>query len=434
VGGTSLTKTGTGARGWSETAWSGTGSGCSAYEPKPAWQTDTGCSGRTVNDVAAVADPTTPVAAYYTPTGGTSGIWQPQGGTVVAAGIIAATYALAGPPAAGTYPAAYPYQHPGGSYTTPGHAYPYAAGLNNITSGSNGICSAAYQCKAGPGYNGPTGLGSPAFSASFSSSGNVTGSIYSGMTNLCLDDYQGSTTDGNKIDVWTCNTDGAQNWAVEADGTVEAGGRCLDVTNGGTANGTKVQLYSCQSGDKNQQWRPIFPDELLNPQSGKCLDDTNSSTTDGTQVQIYSCVGGPQQDWNLPYSVPQSTGQIKYQADRSKCVDNSNGGTANNNKIQLWNCDTSTASQNWTVQPGGTITIDARCMATQADGTADGTPVVLYGCTGDTNQQWVIRSDGSLLNRRSKTCLDNTNGNTANGNPLQLYDCLNNANQRWALP
>src|SRR5262249_3597783 len=38
VGGTSLTRGG-GSRGWSETAWSGAGSGCSAYEAKPAWQT-----------------------------------------------------------------------------------------------------------------------------------------------------------------------------------------------------------------------------------------------------------------------------------------------------------------------------------------------------------------------------------------------------------
>ena len=44
VGGTTLTQAAGTARGWTETAWSGAGSGCSAYEPKPAWQTDSGCS------------------------------------------------------------------------------------------------------------------------------------------------------------------------------------------------------------------------------------------------------------------------------------------------------------------------------------------------------------------------------------------------------
>src|SRR5260370_5934684 len=58
VGGTTLTQlTNTGTRNATETAWSGTGSGCSAYELKPTWQTDSGCSLRTVSDVSAVARP-----------------------------------------------------------------------------------------------------------------------------------------------------------------------------------------------------------------------------------------------------------------------------------------------------------------------------------------------------------------------------------------
>ena len=44
VGGTSLQQTtNTGVRNATETAWAGAGSGCSAVEPKPSWQTDTDC-------------------------------------------------------------------------------------------------------------------------------------------------------------------------------------------------------------------------------------------------------------------------------------------------------------------------------------------------------------------------------------------------------
>src|SRR6266516_5425130 len=63
VGGTTL-KTAAGTRGWTETAWSGAGSGCSSQISKPLWQTDAGCSRRTVADVSAVADPNTGVAVY----------------------------------------------------------------------------------------------------------------------------------------------------------------------------------------------------------------------------------------------------------------------------------------------------------------------------------------------------------------------------------
>ena len=55
VGGTTLTLNSDNSR-QSETVWSGTGSGCSAYESKPSFQSDTLCKKRTVVDVAAAAD------------------------------------------------------------------------------------------------------------------------------------------------------------------------------------------------------------------------------------------------------------------------------------------------------------------------------------------------------------------------------------------
>jgi hypothetical protein len=148
VGGTTLTSAPTTARGWTEAAYSSTGSGCSAYEAKPAWQTDTGCTDRTLNDISADADNVnSPVAFYDT----LSGDWVTGGGNDVSAAIIAAAYALAGTPTAGTNPASYPYAH--------------TSLINDITTGSTGTCTPAYYCTAGPGYDGPTGLGTPASAA-----------------------------------------------------------------------------------------------------------------------------------------------------------------------------------------------------------------------------------------------------------------------------
>jgi len=151
VGGTSLQQqTSGGGRNATETVWSGAGSGCSAYESKPAWQHDSGCAGRTVADVAAVSDPNTGVLLYdsYQNSGYLIG-----GGTSAAAPIVGALYALAGAPAPGTNPAAYPYANP--------------AALNDITAGNNGNCG-SYLCTGSPGYDGPTGLGTPRASAALS--------------------------------------------------------------------------------------------------------------------------------------------------------------------------------------------------------------------------------------------------------------------------
>jgi hypothetical protein len=153
VGGTSLSPA-SNARGWTETAWSGAGSGCSASDAKPNWQTvTTNCSRRAEADVAAVADPNTGVAVFQT--FGASG-WVVYGGTSVAAPIMASVYALAGTPGSNDFPASYPYAHPGN--------------LFDVTSGSNGSCGAP-QCTAGTGWDGPTGLGTPNGTAAFTAGG-----------------------------------------------------------------------------------------------------------------------------------------------------------------------------------------------------------------------------------------------------------------------
>ena len=151
VGGTALSSDSS-ARGWSEKVWStssteGTGSGCSAYDTKPSWQTDTGCDKRAVSDVSAVADPATGVSVYDS-YGVTAG-WYTFGGTSASAPIIAGVYALAGAPSSSSYPAKFPYSAAGTS------------SLNDVTSGSNGTCTTSYLCTARSGYDGPTGLGTP---------------------------------------------------------------------------------------------------------------------------------------------------------------------------------------------------------------------------------------------------------------------------------
>lgn len=164
VGGTHLT-TSTNARGWTESAWSNAGSGCSAYDPKPTWQTvTTSCSRRAEADVSAVADPATGVAVYQTY--GASG-WAVYGGTSASAPIVASVYALAGTPGASDSPASYPYAH--------------ASSLFDVTSGSNGSCGAPI-CTAGAGWDGPTGLGTPNGSAAFTAGTGGGGGGGSGCT------------------------------------------------------------------------------------------------------------------------------------------------------------------------------------------------------------------------------------------------------------
>ncbi|WP_327697596.1 putative Ig domain-containing protein [Streptomyces sp. NBC_00459] len=191
VGGTALS-TSSNSRGWTESVWKtssteGTGSGCSAYDAKPSWQTDTGCAKRMESDVSAVADPATGVAVYDTYGG--SG-WAVYGGTSASAPIIAGVYALAGTPGSSDYPAKYPYSH--------------TSNLYDVTSGNNGSCTTSYFCTAATGYDGPTGWGTPNGTTAFTS-----GSTSTGNTVTVTNPGTRTTTTGSAVSLQISATDSA---------------------------------------------------------------------------------------------------------------------------------------------------------------------------------------------------------------------------------
>lgn len=164
VGGTSLTRNSS-ARGWTESVWStsstsGTGSGCSKYDPQPSWQTATAtvtnnpgvCTMRVVGDVSADADPNTGVSVYDSYSNHGQSGWLVFGGTSVASPITASVYALAGNASSVNF-ASYPYSH--------------TSALYDVTVGSNGSCGGTYLCTAETGYDGPTGNGTPNGTSAF---------------------------------------------------------------------------------------------------------------------------------------------------------------------------------------------------------------------------------------------------------------------------
>lgn len=144
VGGTHLAPAQNG-RGWTEKAWSFAGSGCSAYVAKPAYQKDAHCQMRTLADVSAVADDRPGMNVRDTfGYEGQSG-WFRVGGTSASSPFIAGVIGLAGD--AATFSTAKPYSH--------------TASLFDVVGGSNGVCGGDYLCTGKPGYDGPTGVGTP---------------------------------------------------------------------------------------------------------------------------------------------------------------------------------------------------------------------------------------------------------------------------------
>jgi hypothetical protein len=195
VGGTTLELDEAGTRA-SETVWNGnerfdeskyaegaTGGGCSTRFSAPTWQLDTpgfaatGCGDKRLTaDVAAVGDPNTGFDIYDSYACGKEcesfkrgAGWLTVGGTSLSTPLVSALYALAGGSNGVGYPALTLYGHLGDS-----------SALYDVTEGGNGFCDddglacgadAVFEadvdcegstaCNAAPGYDGPSGVGTP---------------------------------------------------------------------------------------------------------------------------------------------------------------------------------------------------------------------------------------------------------------------------------
>jgi hypothetical protein len=190
VGGTKLTLNAAGAR-QSETVWNedpsltgknegAGGGGCSLKFKAQTWQSQVpdwssvGCgtgseSRRAIADVSADGDPYTGVAIYDGEPDG-AGSWRTFGGTSISSPIIASMFALAGGAHGVSYPAQTLYSHLG------------SPSLYDVIAGGDGMCNGTYSgactgsmsplspvdcgadsliCNAAPGYDGPTGVGTP---------------------------------------------------------------------------------------------------------------------------------------------------------------------------------------------------------------------------------------------------------------------------------
>jgi subtilase family serine protease len=220
VGGTTLAVDANGVR-TGETAWSGAGSGCSTYNAAASWQVIAGSpcgTKKAISDVSADADPYSGLQIYTTYNGTTG--WWIFGGTSLASPIVGALYAMQGGFNGTTLAGAKAW-----AQTTP---------TFDVTSGSNGPCSPAVLCTAGPGWDGPTGRGSIAVSAA--------PPVVQTLTSIKVTAPATSVTKGGTVQFTATAydqkgaamaTQPAVTWSVSGGGTISAAGLFTSTTVGG---------------------------------------------------------------------------------------------------------------------------------------------------------------------------------------------------------
>ncbi|GAB1510065.1 ThuA domain-containing protein [Actinophytocola sp. KF-1] len=116
-----------------------------------------------------------------------------------------------------------------------------------------------------------------------------------GASGKCVDVSGGSSADGTRIQLWTCNGQVNQQW-TRGGTTLRSLGKCMTAT--GTGDGSQVQLSTC-TGGTNQNWS-VQSDGTIRTSGGKCLDANGGSSANGTQLITWTCHGGTNQRWTLP--------------------------------------------------------------------------------------------------------------------------------------
>ena len=477
VGGTTLTQDAGNARGWTESVWAGTGAGCTADQYKPSWQADTGCTGRTQNDVAADADPATGIAFYDTD--GTFGGWGEGGGTNVSAAIVAGVYALAGPHTLYTYPAQYPYEA--------------TSGLYPVTTGNDGTCGAAYLCTAGLGYHGPAGLGTPDGTAAFTAPAASGITLFTRLLESFTTGRSGAADRFYALDPVassgvTFSSSGLPAGLALA-GTCETGEQICTVAITGTptapaGNYSATITATDTDGTTGSITVPIHVNDVVTAPT------VNESATIGTAVNIpYNATSASGQSLSfsvagLPPGISYSktgpdqitfTGTPTTAAQTASAVTATNayGGTATgsviwtvhgtitikplanlttpagNSGLVTANATDSVAgaslSYNWQGLPPG-ITEAAGSNGNVLEGwlTTSGTYHVTLtvhdqdGATATATFTWTVTGattavSGPMRLVLAGKCLDDPASRTANGTRVDIWTCNGGANQKWTI-
>jgi Glycosyl hydrolases family 31/Ricin-type beta-trefoil lectin domain/Domain of unknown function (DUF5110)/Carbohydrate binding module (family 35) len=197
----------------------------------------------------------------------------------------------------------------------------------------------------------------------------------------CLTVGGDGAADNSPVAIGTCSGAATQKWTHQSDGALvnPASGRCLDVPDDNTAPGAvQLQVFDCNSTGA-QLWR--LPPGPIGAPGGLCVDVADADPSSGTGVQLYTCNASDAQRWSVP---GDQTLRVF-----GKCLDLPNGGTANGTTAQLWDCNGSGA-QTWVTHPDGTVVNpqSGRCLDDPDDNQQSGDALDIWDCNSTAAQQF----------------------------------------------
>lgn len=148
-----------------------------------------------------------------------------------------------------------------------------------------------------------------------------------------------------------------------------------------------------------------------------CLNNNDGKATSANKVDIYTCNSNPDQKWTID-EISSNRFQLKDAA--GTCLDdNDNGGSGA--KVITWGCNSSAHAQVWEWEASKLQNAyQTVCVNDPYGAATSGTQLIMYGCTGTSNELWYEDSSGGGSNTSagsgyyvSTTGSNNNNGTQA---------------------
>jgi hypothetical protein len=349
------------------------------------------------------------------------------------------------------------------------------AQLNNVTTGSDGSCSPAYLCDAQPGYNGPTGNGTPDGTGAFRATDNTITVTSPGaqssikgetITPLTL---TGADSDASQALTWRATglpaglSIGSSTGVISGKPTTAKSSTVtVSATDDTGASGTATFTWQVRSNtvtvtgpgtQTGMTGRKIMPETISATDSdpGQTLTYTATGLPRGLSISPAGVITGT--PTRLQFSTVtvtatdgtgasgsvkfawrvDSEGAIKSGLSSGRCIADRSG------RIDIARCAGGTF-QRWLITPAsnGTDTISLApstkaCITVTGARTASGTKIITSKCVITSSQEWKVASEGHLTGHHSGKCLaDPSSGR--NGTQLEITVCKNTAAEHWNLP
>ncbi|WP_278315445.1 ricin-type beta-trefoil lectin domain protein [Lolliginicoccus levis] len=132
-------------------------------------------------------------------------------------------------------------------------------------------------------------------------------------------------------------------------------------------------------------------------------------------------------------SSAQTQDALSYvQNHNGRCIDNAQAKAVIGNPIQLYDCN-QTNAQEIATYTDGTARIQGFCVGPKDGSKWANAALVLHDCTNARYLKWDVAGDGTIRNRASKLCVDNSGARDTNGNPIVQYTCNGTNAQEWTI-